>query len=193
GGWWGRYPRGNAGTDIRAVRSGRQDARGSARHGPRALHQPPARRSTRWPAGARPQHTRTRQPLLTPPAPGGVSMSLAPEVLRALGDPVIAVDSEGAVVVWTPAAERLLGYAGGEVLGRAMPEVGIRLDPLLLHDGPQGPVPLAARPAGTLDGVQPAPHRSHERYRTDDRLGGGLAEGRISAGRLVPLLSGRPL
>jgi len=57
-------------------------------------------------------------------------MSLAPEVLRALGDPVIAVDSEGAVVVWTPAAERLLGYAGGEVLGRAMPEVGIRPDTL---------------------------------------------------------------
>jgi len=57
-------------------------------------------------------------------------MSLAPEVLRALGDPVIAVDSGGVVLVWTPAAERLLGYGAGEVLDRALPEVGIRLDTL---------------------------------------------------------------
>src|SRR5262249_24720611 len=65
-----------------------------------------------------------------PAAAGGVSMSLAPEVLQALGDPVIAVDPAGAVLVWTPAAERLLGFAAGEVLGRALPEVGIRLDTL---------------------------------------------------------------
>lgn len=58
-------------------------------------------------------------------------MSLAPEVLQALGDPVIAIDPGGAVVVWTPSAERLLGYAAGEVLGGALPEVGIRLDTLL--------------------------------------------------------------
>src|SRR5262249_14368206 len=34
------------------------------------------------------------------------------------------------VVVWTPAAERLLGFAAEEVLGRALPEVGIRPDTL---------------------------------------------------------------
>jgi len=58
-------------------------------------------------------------------------MSLAPEVLQALGDPVIALDPAGAVLVWTPAAERLLGFAAGEVLGRALPEIGIRLDTVL--------------------------------------------------------------
>src|SRR5262249_10233636 len=58
-------------------------------------------------------------------------MSLAPEVLQALGDAVIALDPAGAVLVWTPAAERLLGFAAGEVLGRALPEIGIRLDTVL--------------------------------------------------------------
>jgi len=58
-------------------------------------------------------------------------MSLASEVLMALGDPVIAVDRRGEVVVWTPSAEALLGYSAGEVLGRTLPEFGVRLDTLL--------------------------------------------------------------
>ena len=58
-------------------------------------------------------------------------MSLASEVLMALGDPVIAVDRRGEVVVWTPSAEALLGYSASEVLGRTLPEFGVRLDTLL--------------------------------------------------------------
>ena len=58
-------------------------------------------------------------------------MSLAAEILEALGDPVIAVERDRGVVVWTPAAERLLGFAAEEVLGGALPEIGIRLDTLL--------------------------------------------------------------
>lgn len=59
-------------------------------------------------------------------------MSLASSVLRSLGDPVIVVDRGGEVVVWTPAAERLLGFAAAEVLGCPLPELGIRLDTLLV-------------------------------------------------------------
>jgi signal transduction histidine kinase len=44
---------------------------------------------------------------------------------------VIAVEREGGVVVWNAAAERLLGWPADEVLGEAMPEVGIRLESLL--------------------------------------------------------------
>jgi len=58
-------------------------------------------------------------------------MSHASDVLLALGDPVIAVDRGGEVVVWTPSAERLLGYSAEEVVGRRLPEFGIRLDTLL--------------------------------------------------------------
>ena len=58
-------------------------------------------------------------------------MSLASEVLMALGDAVIAVDRRGEVVVWTPSAEALLGYSAREVLGRTLPEFGVRLDTLL--------------------------------------------------------------
>jgi len=55
----------------------------------------------------------------------------ASRILQALGDPIIAVDLTEDVVVWTPAAEQLLGYAAHEVLGRKLPDVGIRLDTLL--------------------------------------------------------------
>ncbi|HSR26063.1 MAG TPA: ATP-binding protein [Candidatus Eisenbacteria bacterium] len=58
-------------------------------------------------------------------------MSLSARILRALGDPVIAVDSSGDVILWTPAAERLLGFPVDEVLGRPLPEVGVRVDTLL--------------------------------------------------------------
>jgi PAS domain S-box-containing protein len=59
-------------------------------------------------------------------------VSRSSQVLRALGDPVIAVDRDGDVLVWTPAAERLLGFPADEVVGRPFPEIGIRLDMLLL-------------------------------------------------------------
>ncbi len=58
-------------------------------------------------------------------------MSSASQVLQALGDAVIVVDRGERVVVWTPAAERLLGFAAAEIVGGALPEVGIRLDALL--------------------------------------------------------------
>jgi PAS domain S-box-containing protein len=54
------------------------------------------------------------------------------QVLRALGDPVIVVDEDWDVLVWTPAAERLLGFPADEVVGRRFPEIGIRPDKLLL-------------------------------------------------------------
>jgi PAS domain S-box-containing protein len=55
----------------------------------------------------------------------------ASRILQALGDPVIAVDLAGDVIVWTPAAERLFGYHAYDVLGRQLPDIGIRLDLLL--------------------------------------------------------------
>ena len=75
-------------------------------------------------------------------------MSLASDVLMALGDPVIAVDREGEVVVWTPPAERLLGYSAEEVLGRTLPEFGIRLDTLLA--GRERRLTLRRRDAGAF-------------------------------------------
>lgn len=53
------------------------------------------------------------------------------DILAALGDPVIALDRSGCVIVWTPAAERLLGYTEAEVLGRALPDIGIRRETLV--------------------------------------------------------------
>jgi signal transduction histidine kinase len=58
-------------------------------------------------------------------------VSLSAQILRALGDPVIALDDGGDVVVWTPAAERLLGFPVDEVLGRPLPELGFSVDMLL--------------------------------------------------------------
>src|SRR5437763_4146060 len=58
-------------------------------------------------------------------------MSRAERVLAALGDPVIAVARDRTVAVWTPAAERLFGLTADEVLGRDLPDVGIRLEILM--------------------------------------------------------------
>jgi PAS domain S-box-containing protein len=62
-----------------------------------------------------------------PPPPA----NRASRILQALGDPVVAVDLSGSVIVWTPAAEQLLGYAAQEVLNKGLPDLGIRLDMLL--------------------------------------------------------------
>jgi PAS domain S-box-containing protein len=75
-------------------------------------------------------------------------MNHASRILQALGDPVIAVDRESGVVVWTPAAERLLGYAATEVIGRPLPEMGIRLETLLA--GRERRLTLRRRDGGTV-------------------------------------------
>jgi PAS domain S-box-containing protein len=41
-------------------------------------------------------------------------------LVQALGDAVIVADPEGRVRLWTPAAERIFGYAAGEVVGRSL-------------------------------------------------------------------------
>lgn len=74
-------------------------------------------------------------------------MSLSAQVLRSLGDPVIALDADGDVTVWTPAAERLLGYPADQVVGRPMPDVGLRLQSL--DFGQERRVTLSRR-AGSL-------------------------------------------
>jgi PAS domain S-box-containing protein len=58
-------------------------------------------------------------------------MNLSAQILRAMSDPVIAVDLAGDVVLWTPAAERVLGFPVDEVLGRPLPDLGFRADTLL--------------------------------------------------------------
>lgn len=41
-------------------------------------------------------------------------------LVQALGDAVIVADPEGRVRLWTPAAERIFGYAADEVVGRSL-------------------------------------------------------------------------
>jgi PAS domain S-box-containing protein len=41
-------------------------------------------------------------------------------LVHALGDAVIVADPEGRVRLWTPAAERIFGYAADEVVGRSL-------------------------------------------------------------------------
>jgi PAS domain S-box-containing protein len=75
-------------------------------------------------------------------------VSLSAQILRALGDPVIAIDDDGDVVVWTPAAERLLGFPVDEVLGRPLPELGFRVDTLL--EGRERRLTLRRREGGAF-------------------------------------------
>jgi signal transduction histidine kinase len=72
-------------------------------------------------------------------------MSLSQQILRALGDPVIAIEGDE-VVVWTPAAERVFGFPADEVLGTALPELGIPMDKLLI--GRERRVTLRRREGG---------------------------------------------
>ena len=41
-------------------------------------------------------------------------------LVHALGDAVIVADLEGRVRLWTPAAERIFGYAAAEAVGRSL-------------------------------------------------------------------------
>jgi len=41
-------------------------------------------------------------------------------LVNAVGDAVIAVDREGTIVLWNPAAERIFGYTADESLGRSL-------------------------------------------------------------------------
>jgi PAS domain S-box-containing protein len=45
-------------------------------------------------------------------------IDVAAEVLESLPDPVIACDTEGTVVFWSRAAEKVYGYSAAEALGR---------------------------------------------------------------------------
>ncbi|MDB4874577.1 MAG: hybrid sensor histidine kinase/response regulator [Gemmatimonadetes bacterium] len=65
-------------------------------------------------------------------------------VFGTISDAVVAIDLEGAVVDWNPAAERLFGYSKEEMLGRQMAEI---------HDPPvHGELDRSIRIALTRDG-----------------------------------------
>jgi PAS domain S-box-containing protein len=83
-------------------------------------------------------------------------VSLSTSVLGALGDPVIAVDRDGDVIVWTPAAQRLLGYPSEEVVGRRLPDFGVRLDTLL--PGRERRLTLQRREGGRFPAAVTATH-----------------------------------
>jgi PAS domain S-box-containing protein len=42
------------------------------------------------------------------------------ELVRAVGDAIIVAGSDGAIVLWNPAAERMFGYSQSEALGRSL-------------------------------------------------------------------------
>jgi PAS domain S-box-containing protein len=77
-----------------------------------------------------------------------VADGLPEQVLNALADAVIAIDRDGQVIVWNPAAERLLGILADEVLGQPLPEVGISMGKLLV--GRRRRVTLRRRNGGEL-------------------------------------------
>jgi PAS domain S-box-containing protein len=45
---------------------------------------------------------------------------LAEAVLRTRSDAIVAADREGIIRFWNPGAERILGYAGNEAIGRSL-------------------------------------------------------------------------
>jgi PAS domain S-box-containing protein len=42
------------------------------------------------------------------------------QFVLAVGDAIIAADSDGAIVLWNPAAERMFGYTQNEALGQSL-------------------------------------------------------------------------
>ncbi|HLE54141.1 MAG TPA: PAS domain S-box protein [Thermoplasmata archaeon] len=55
--------------------------------------------------------------------PGGLSVGVLRAVVESTPTTVIAVDREGNVTLWNPAAERMFGWRPEEVLGRPLPTV----------------------------------------------------------------------
>ena len=63
-----------------------------------------------------------------PPVQAPVEQPVQPsadEILRALGNAVIATDTQGTVLCWTDAAEQLYGWPATEALGRDVTEVTV--------------------------------------------------------------------
>jgi PAS domain S-box-containing protein len=42
------------------------------------------------------------------------------QFVRATGDAIVAADSDGSIVMWNPAAERIFGYRESDALGRSL-------------------------------------------------------------------------
>ena len=42
------------------------------------------------------------------------------QFVRAAGDAIVAADSDGSIVMWNPAAERIFGYRESDALGRSL-------------------------------------------------------------------------
>ena len=88
------------------------------------------------------------------PAPArrpGISDAYLAGLLLALPDPVVAVDAQGRVLTWNPAAERTFGVARHDAVGRALAEV--------LHVSP------AAALQAVLGAAGAAPARGELRFR----------------------------
>jgi len=72
------------------------------------------------------------------------------QFVRATGDAIVAADSDGSIVMWNPAAERIFGYRESEALGRS-------LDPII-------PERLRQR---HWDGYRQVMQTGHTKYGTD--------------------------
>jgi len=82
---------------------------------------------TRTRRGYRQTESRIRQSLAAPAAPheqrAVISDAYLAALLDVVPDPVISVDGAGIVQSWNPGAERVLGYARGEAVGRPLVEI----------------------------------------------------------------------
>jgi len=89
----------------------------------------------------------------------GKAVMQAPDALRAVlaasPQAIIAIDPKGNVQMWSPAAERILGWSADEVLARPFPFV--------LEDGGAGPRTLAQalRESGPWNGTRVSSHRKN--------------------------------
>jgi len=72
------------------------------------------------------------------------------QFVRATGDAIVAADSDGSIVMWNPAAERIFGYRESDALGRS-------LDLII-------PERLRQR---HWDGYRQVMHTGHTKYGTD--------------------------
>ena len=60
--------------------------------------------------------------------PGNVAAGGLDEALRRAGDGACAIRADGRIVLWNPAAERILGYAAREAVGRLCCDVFVGFD-----------------------------------------------------------------
>jgi PAS domain S-box-containing protein len=98
-----------------------------------------------------------RKPRVAPPEGDSIAEALRRQALivEHLYDGVIVTDSDGVILDWNPAAERLFGYSRGEVIGRTAE---------LLNRPGEGPALSRAIRAGLkVRGCGPASWRSWRR------------------------------